>query len=158
MKDNSVKRREGGLSHQEDSFVGRWWDIYKPRNFYERIFMLKPELYIIWKMPEDTHRKLNSFLDTLTPVVSSYAGPEAGIAVGVIDGVSHLMYGLKTFQKNKDPGKHVVGGLSKIAEGIDKMKIKDKDKILGSIDDIVRNDFDFVTYDSSSKSGPIAQS
>lgn len=100
-------------------YIRTMWDNYKPKTFYEKIWNTASpatySTYKLWKLPKKEHEKLNSVIDSATAACMVIPGAqELDIPLGVLSGVSHVMYGLKTDHQNS--GKHVASGLAKIVD------------------------------------------
>jgi len=118
---------------QDESFMNgikKSWSPYKPRNFYEQLWKTaSPASYFLWKMPPETHKKFNDLLGYALVIFGKE--PRTAAVLGVTDGVSQAVYGIKTMRdssaRKSESGKHVMSGLTKIvdhAEKSDDPKIK----------------------------------
>lgn len=109
------KRTESAfyMPREEESLKGikTGWRRYSPDRFYEKVWLgYSPATYLLWKLPPETHRKLNEVLRYANTVAAK--NPTALAVTGTITGISHVLYGLKN--KGRDSGKHVASGLAKI--------------------------------------------
>ena len=93
----------------------------------------------MWKLPKSAHKKLNDILDYATSFLAR-TQPEFAIASGILGGVSHTLYGLKN--EEKDSGRHVVSGLTKIAQATEPIDPKFSGKVKKFLEDY------FVNFDS----------
>ena len=116
------------------------WERFAPGKFYEHLWMnTSPGTYFLWKLPKSAHKKLNDILDYATSFLAR-TQPEFAIASGILGGVSHTLYGLKN--EEKDSGRHVVSGLTKIAQATEPIDPKFSGKVKKFLEDY------FVNFDS----------
>jgi hypothetical protein len=104
-----------------------YWDTYRPKSAFDyATYAVSPAGYMLWKMPPETHSKVNSVLGgaagictLLLPVPG--VGEAAGIGAlvtGILYAISQTVYGIKT-----KSGKHVTSGLEGIVANTKKIDL-----------------------------------
>jgi len=113
------------------------WERFGPKKFYEYLLLnVSPLTYVLWKLPEDAHRKVNQILNYATSLLARVQ-PEFAIATGIVDGISQTLYGLK--HRGKNSGEHVMSGLTRIVESTKSIDPKFSDKAKKVLEDYFIN-------------------
>ena len=125
--------------------VRGYWAEVKPKSAFEyAAYAANPSAYLLWKMPKETHAKLNTLLGTLAPL-SEALGPEAVVGVGIAYAISQVIYGLKTRS-----GKHLLSGLEGVVKNTsgvnhplitesDRSQLRSTNKAAKSLLDAIKN-------------------
>mgnify|MGYP001559584807 CR=1 FL=1 len=83
-----------------------YWESMHPKSALEYSYAISsPAGYILWRMPPEMHETLNKVL-SYSSLALSRLHPIAGLASGIVYGLSEIVYGIKTRS-----GKSLVSGL-----------------------------------------------
>ena len=93
-----------------------WRNMNKPVGVIDATHrLIAPQSYLLWKLTPENHSEFNRIMEDVPKLLRTIS-PRTSYHVGIFNGLSQLVYGLKTQQ-----GKHVLSGLYGLQKHLEKV-------------------------------------